>query len=97
MKEKKNKSLPGLDFSDEIKRLNRITGQMDGIRKMLENGRELTDILMQCKAIHSALKSLELRIFAIYAEGAVNAIARAEKKKDRNAQVEELLELYRQS
>ena len=47
------------DHSTDIKRLNRIVGQIEGIKKMIEDKRYCQDILTQTKAASSALKSLE--------------------------------------
>ena len=84
-----------LDFSDEIKRLNRVVGQVEGVKKMLEDQRRLDDVLIQCKAVHSALKSIEQRIIRAHLETALEDIVRLEKKKSRAERVSELEELFR--
>lgn len=83
------------DSDGEVKRLNRIIGQIEGIKKMLESERALDDILIQCKAVHSALKSIESRLLKTYLDVAVNDIMKAEKKKSREQKVSELMDLYR--
>ena len=40
------------------KRLNRIIGQMNGIKKMIEEDRYCSDIIIQLSAIDKAIKSL---------------------------------------
>lgn len=84
-----------LDFSDEVKRLNRVVGQVEGIKKMLEEQRKLDDVLIQCKAVHSALKSIEQRIVKTHVEKALDEIASMEKKKSRAEKVAELEELFK--
>jgi DNA-binding FrmR family transcriptional regulator len=86
---------PAIDHSEEIKRLNRVSGQVDGIRKMLENERPLNDVLIQFKAVHSALKSIEQRVFKNYVDECVNALSEG-KRKEREARIEELLDLFKQ-
>lgn len=44
--------------NNSLKRLNRINGQITGIKKMLENDRQCEDILIQISAVTNALKSL---------------------------------------
>ncbi len=83
--------------SDEIKRLNRVNGQVEGIQKMLESGRTLHEVLIQFKAVHSALRSIEQRIFRNTLEDCLNAIAVADKKKEKEERVNELLDLFKQS
>lgn len=41
-----------------INRLNRISGQINGIKDMIENDRYCNDILIQVAAVQSALKSM---------------------------------------
>jgi DNA-binding FrmR family transcriptional regulator len=53
---------------DEIKklinRLNRIEGQVRGIKKMVENDAYCTDILIQVSAVNSALNSFNKELLA---------------------------------
>lgn len=84
-----------IDHSDEIKRLNRVVGQVEGVKKMLEEQRKLDDVLIQCKAIHSALKSIEQRILKAHLEVALDEVVKLEKKKTRAEKVSELEELFR--
>jgi len=95
IKPKREAEYSRIDHSDEIKRLNRIVGQIEGIRKMLEEKRKLEDVLIQCKAIHSALKSIETRILRAHLDVALDEIVKMEKKKNRAEKVAELEELFK--
>lgn len=86
-----------LDFSDEIKRLNRVIGQIEGIQKMLESGRKLDDIITQCKAIHSALSSVEGRVFKVFLEAALDDVVKIDKKKNRAEIADELEALFKKA
>lgn len=86
-----------IDFRDEAKRLNRITGQIEGIAKMLKEGRKLDDVLIQCKAVHSALRSIESRVVKIHLEITLNELEHAEKKKARAEIVADLEEIFKHS
>lgn len=81
--------------SDEIKRLNRVAGQVEGIKKMLAEGRALDDILVQCRAIHSALKSIESRLLEAHVESCITDIVSTDKKKNKEGKTRELAELFR--
>jgi DNA-binding FrmR family transcriptional regulator len=96
-KEKKQDQKSNIDFGDEIKRLNRINGQIDGICKMLKDGRKLNDVLIQCKAIHSALRAIESRIVRSHLEAALEEVVQLDKKKNRAEKVAELEELFKQA
>jgi DNA-binding FrmR family transcriptional regulator len=95
---KKNKAeYSHIDVSDEVKRLNRVIGQIEGVRSMLKEGRKLDAVLMQCKAIHSALRSVETRIVKAHLEAALDDIVKIEKKKNRAEKIAELEELFKQA
>jgi DNA-binding FrmR family transcriptional regulator len=94
-KDKKEKSR--LDFSDEIKRLNRVIGQIEGVQKMLDAGRKLDDVITQCKAIHSAINSVEQRVFKVYLDAALNNVVKIDKKKNRAEVAEEIEYLFKKS
>jgi len=86
-----------IDRSEEAKRLNRVIGQIEGIRSMLKDQRKLEDVLMQCKAVHSALRSVETRLVKAHLEVALDDIAETSKKKNRAEKVAELEELFKQA
>ncbi len=46
-----------------IARINRIAGQMNGIRRMIEEDCYCTDVLIQLTAIEKAVKSLAAVVF----------------------------------
>ncbi len=94
---KRDKQKPRADETsrDDMKRLNRIIGQIEGIQKMMGDERALDDILVQCKAVHSALKSVESRLLARYLDDAISKIGKSEKKKSREQKIDELLDLYK--
>src|SRR5579885_654010 len=95
MKDKSDKKDKTLDIKEESKRLKRIIGQVEGIRKMLDDERRLEDVLTQCKAVHSALKSVESRLLQRYLDVAIKNIAKAEKKKSKEQKIAELMDLYK--
>ncbi len=94
---KKQATYAEIDCSSEMKRLNRIVGQIEGIRKMLDEQRKLNDVLTQCKAVQSAMKSIEARIFRAYIESSLEEITKIGKKKNRQQKLAELQELYKQA
>lgn len=83
------------DATDDTKRLNRLIGQVEGIRSMLEKKRPVDEVLAQCKAAHSALRAIESRLLTTYLNSALSTLAKPGKQKNRDEQISELLELYR--
>ena len=53
----KKKERPEAEYKKLINRLNRISGQINGIKKMVENDAYCTDILVQVAAVNAALNS----------------------------------------
>jgi DNA-binding FrmR family transcriptional regulator len=94
---KKKVAYTRIDNDDEIKRLNRIIGQIEGIRSMLKDERKLEAVLMQCKAVHSALKSVESRLVKAHLEVTLDEVAKIDKKKNRAEKLAELEELFKQA
>ncbi len=55
--------------ADLLKRLARIRGQVDGIRRMVEDERYCPDIMQQFAAVRSGLAAAEKELFANHLEG----------------------------
>ncbi len=53
---------PAHDHSPELRRLSRIKGQVEGVERMITDHRYCPEIVIQIKAIRSALRSLEANI-----------------------------------
>jgi DNA-binding FrmR family transcriptional regulator len=60
-------SLPVELHQNIDKRLQRLEGQVRGIRRMLEDGRDCQDILTQLAAIRGAAHQISLRLMENYA------------------------------
>lgn len=57
------KTIRGTDEKNLItNRLNRISGQINGIKKMIENDAYCNDVLIQLKAVQSSIQSLSNHI-----------------------------------
>ena len=97
MKKQRKAEYAQIDINGEIKRLNRVIGQVEGVQNMLIEGRKLKDVLMQCRAIHSALKSVEYRVFKAHGDGAREEVVKMEKKKDRTEKVLELEDFFKRA
>ena len=61
---KKTKYRSEEEYKSLINRLNRIEGQVRGVRNMLENNAYCTDILTQVSAINAALNSFNRELLA---------------------------------
>lgn len=61
---KKQKHREEIEFKSLMNRLNRIEGQVRGIKNMLENDAYCTDILVQVSAISAALSSFNKELLS---------------------------------
>jgi DNA-binding FrmR family transcriptional regulator len=71
------------------KRLRRIEGQVRGVAKMLDEGRECQEILQQLSAIRSAVQQASVTLARSYACECLS-----DPKKNQDALVEELLSVF---
>jgi len=85
------------DHSEELNRINRIIGQLTGVRSMIENQRYCPEILIQTQAVRSAIKSLEGAILAGHLEHCVKDAMQSASSKEANKKIEELIELFKRS
>ena len=84
----------GPNFSKERNRLNRIVGQVEGIKKMISERRECTSILSQLRAVRSAVHSIEANILQTYMEYCIDESFLTDSEEDRLGKIEEVRELY---
>ena len=61
----------GKDYQDMITRLNRIEGQVRGVKKMLEEDRYRVDILTQVSAITCGLNAFNKKLLANHIKSCV--------------------------
>ena len=60
----KTKERSEKEYKELIHRLNRIEGQVRGIKKMIENDAYCTDVLVQVSAVNAALNSFNKVLLA---------------------------------
>ena len=74
-----------------IHRLNRIEGQIRGIRGMVENDVYCNDILVQCSAVNAALNAFERELLAAH----IRTCVRDRLQEGDETVVDELIETVR--
>lgn len=84
----------GADHTAEIRRLNRIIGQLQGIGRMIEAKRYCPEILVQTRAAVSAIHSLEGAILEDHLRHCVKQAFGAKNPKESEAVIQELVDLY---
>ena len=83
------------DHSAQKKRVARIKGQVAAIERMIDEGRYCPEIIQQVKAVRSALKGLETKIFEAHLKGCVRKALNSKSVIESNQKIDELVELVR--
>ena len=83
------------DHSKQLSRLNRISGQIDGVKKMIEERRYCPDIITQLRAISSATKSLEASLLETHLESCVADTFNSGDNDEREQKISELVKLFK--
>ena len=91
------KSVPHPDHTKEVHRINRIAGQVEGVKRMVSSREYCPKIITQIQAIRAALKVLESTILKKHLETCVNEAFSSGSPKEKEAKLEELLELIRRN
>lgn len=77
----------------ELPRLRRVRGQIDGIEKMIVDGRYCIEILQQVKAARSALKALEATILKTHLKGCLRSALTSKNSFDADTKIQEITDL----
>ncbi len=83
------------DYSKELNRLNRIAGQVEGVKKMVTERRYCPDILIQLRAIRSAVNAVEANILNTHLDLCVTDTFNSSNDVEKKKKMDELKELYR--
>ncbi len=79
----------------EIKKLNRVAGQLEGIRKMIEDGRYCVDIITQLRAARAAIRNLEAGILETHLHHCVADAMQSGDKQSAAKKIEELKDMFK--
>jgi len=77
-----------------LRRIGRISGQIAGLRRMIEDGRYCVDVLTQIKAAEAALHSLAKVILRNHLETCVTEAFESDDAGDRREKIDELTRVF---
>lgn len=92
MKKHDSRQAPPGAHHEQLKRLARVRGQIDGIGRMIGEDRYCVDVLVQLRAVHAALRKVEEGVLRGHVE---HCVAGALKAGDDDESREKLDELFR--
>lgn len=76
-----------------LSRLNRINGQINGMQKMVEDGRYCLDILQQVSSIHEALRGVGRVLMRNYLEICATDAIQSKRKEKQDEIYNELMDI----
>ncbi|MGE4488954.1 MAG: metal-sensitive transcriptional regulator [Kiritimatiellales bacterium] len=80
---------------ETLRRLARIAGQVQGVKRMVEEKQYCIDIITQIQAARSALRSVELQILQKHIQHCVNDAFTSGSKESVDEKMEELLRVMK--
>jgi DNA-binding FrmR family transcriptional regulator len=83
------------DHSAETPRLNRVSGQVEGIKKMIAERRYCPEILTQLRAARSALKTIEANILDAHLQSCIADAMTGVDKNQVTEKIEELKNIFK--
>ncbi len=81
------------DLSPELKRVARLIGQLEGIKRMIYEGRYCPDIIQQIKSAKSALRGLEISTMTTHLRSCVKSAIKSDDPFEAEAKITELITL----
>ena len=75
----------------QLQRLNKIQGQINGVRKMIEENRYCIDIVAQIKAVTAALRQVQLGVLETHVHHCVADAVSSGKPEQIDEKIEELM------
>jgi DNA-binding FrmR family transcriptional regulator len=78
---------------EQLERLNKIEGQIKGVRRMIEERRYCIDIVGQMKAVEAALKQVQLGVIEKHVHHCVMEAVRSQQPALLEEKVEELVKV----
>jgi DNA-binding FrmR family transcriptional regulator len=77
-----------------LTRLRRIEGQVQGVQRMLEDGKYCVDVLLQVSAIQGALEQVSKILMARHIESCVVESLKAGSERERARKIDELIRVF---
>lgn len=89
------KVVQGVTHDETLNRLSRIAGQVQGVRKMVEEKKYCIDIITQIQAVRSALRSVEMQILKKHMHHCVSDAFTSGSQEEADTKMDELLNVMK--
>ncbi|HAT1821735.1 TPA: metal-sensitive transcriptional regulator [Legionella pneumophila] len=79
----------------ELNRINRVLGQLEGVKRMIEEKRYCVDIMSQLRAVRNAIKTIELGVLETHVLSCVSAAFCLADEEARTTKINEVIALLK--
>lgn len=79
----------------ELSKLNRIAGQIEGVKKMIQESRHCPEILAQLRAARSALRAVEANVLEAHLQSCVAEAMSHGSAREKETKIAELKDLFK--
>lgn len=83
------------NYINEISKINRAIGQLEGVKNMIEENRYCVDILQQLKAARSAIKGIEQVILTRHMQMCLLNVAKSQDEDEILRKIDELQKIIK--
>jgi DNA-binding FrmR family transcriptional regulator len=86
-----------LDLAEQQRlttRLNRIEGQVRGIKKMIDQRRGCLDIIQQLTAVEASLNRVSAEVFRSHVEATISDGAASEDPQERRQALDKIVQIF---
>lgn len=80
-----------------LKRMNYLTGHLNGVKKMIKEDKYCIDIIKQNMAVTEAIKKVNGLILESHLKNCVMAAIKGSKESERKKKLDELLKIFEMS
>lgn len=86
---------PHPSHKKEISRLNRAIGQLEAVKRMVDEGKYCVDIMIQLRAARSAVKTIELGVLETHMGACMADACHSGSEKVRARRISEIMSLLK--
>ena len=83
------------DHSIQLSKLNRVEGQLIGIKKMIEDGRYCPDIIQQVRAARKALFGVESALLELHLHHCVSDAIESKNLSEKESKLTEVMKIFK--
>jgi DNA-binding FrmR family transcriptional regulator len=83
------------NHAEQLSKLNRVEGQVAGIKKMIEDRRYCTEIIQQVRATRKALATVEASLLETHLINCVTASIEGGNKKEKEKKILEVIQIFK--